>query len=147
MFKDHAGERNRTVPAGAYDVEERIEKYEERRHEDDDGTVHYNTIYRYRYYYKINRWCNANVLCASGCDKNPHEPECDLHTYIQDPQLGDKIRNGGHSEEYTVTGEIDGKIKTLTLTKSQWSDLQDNATIYYKRRPLSSEIKDMRIGE
>lgn len=89
----------------------------------------------------------SNTLCASGYDKNPHEPECDLPIYIQDPQLGDKIRNGGHGEEYTVTGEIDGKIKTLTLKKSQWSDLQDNATIYYKRRPLSSEIKDMQIGE
>lgn len=148
-WKDHNAERNSVVPAGAYDVIESmpLEKYEERRHEDSDGNVHYNTIYRYKYYYKINRWCNSNILAASGFDKQPHEPECDLPTYIQDPQLGDKIRNGGHSEEYTVKGEIDGKFKTLTLTKNQWSDLQDNATIYYKRRPLSDKISDMRIGE
>lgn len=147
MFKDHTGERDRTVPAGAYDIEERIEEYEEHRHEDDSGNVHYDTIYRYKYYYKIDRWCNADVLCASGCDKNPHEPECDLPTHIQNPQLGDKIRNGGHSEEYNVIGTVDGKQMTFNLTHSQWSDLLENDLITYKRRPLSSEIKDMQIGK
>ena len=147
IFKDHAGERNRVVPAAAYDVTERVEFYEDRKVSDGEDSYHYEKVYRYKYYYKINRWCNSNILAASGFDKQPHEPECDLPTYIQDPQIGDKIRQGGHSEKYTVSGEIDGKTKKLTLTKKQWSDLQDNATIYYKRRPLSSEIKDMRIGE
>lgn len=150
LFKNHEEEMRRVIPDGAYDIRETVDKFNESiRHEDSDGNVTYteNTYYKRHYFYKINRWMPSNTLCASGYDKNPHEPECDLPTYIQDPQLGDKIRNGGHSEEYTVTGEIDSKVKTLTLTKSQWSDLQDNATIYYKRRPLSSEIKDMRIGE
>lgn len=146
-LKDHAGERNRVVPAAAYDVTERVEFYEDRKVSDGEDSYHYEKVYRYKYYYKINRWCNSNILAASGFDKQPHEPECDLPTYIQDPQIGDKIRQGGHNEKYTVTGTIGEKQKTLNLTFSQWSDLQDNATIYYKRRPLSSEIKDMQIGK
>lgn len=146
-FKDHVEERNRVVPAAAYDLTERVEFYEDRKVSDGEDSYHYEKVYRYKYYYKINRWCNSNILAASGFDKQPHEPECDLPTYIQDPQIGDKIRQGGHNEKYTVTGTIGEKQKTLNLTFSQWSDLQDNATIYYKRRPLSSEIKDMRIGK
>lgn len=146
-FKDHAGERNRVVPVTAYDVTEKIEFYEDRKVSDGEDSYHYESIYRYRYYYKINRWCNSNLLAASGFDKTPHEPECDLPTCIQNPQLGDKIRNSRHDEKYTVTGKIDKKPKTLTLTKNQWSDLVNGDAITYKRRPLSDKIIDMKIGE
>lgn len=149
-FKNHEEEKRRVIPDGAYDIRETVDKFNESiRHEDSDGNVTYteHTYYKRHYFYKINKWMPLNTLSASGFDKNPHEPECDLPTSIPDPQIGDKIRQCGHNEKYTVTGTIDEKQKTLNLTHSQWSDLQDNATIYYKRRPLSSEIKDMQIGK
>ena len=99
IFKDHAGERNRVVPAAAYDVTERVEFYEDRKVSDGEDDYHYEKVYRYKYYYKINRWCNSNILAASGFDKQPHEPECDLPTSIPDPQIGDKIRQCGHNEK------------------------------------------------
>lgn len=150
LFKNHEEEMRRVIPDGAYDIREIVEEFNESiRHEDSDGNVTYteHTYYKKHYFYKINRWMPSNTLSASGFDKNPHEPECDLATYIQDPQLGDKIRNNGHVEEYTVTGKINDKYKTLTLTKSQWSDLSSNDSITYKRRPLSDKISDMKIGE
>ena len=148
-FKNHTADRMNAVPNGAYDITEKIEKYDTKRVDDGDDDYHYEDIYRYRYYYYIDRWKPTNILMAGGHDKNPHEPDCEYDTYVNDPKLGDKKRGAGHEESYTAIGRAKGKTSNTTyvLTKDQWSDLTSDSYILVKRSRFGNKVKEMKFIE
>lgn len=146
-WKDHNRDRDEAVPQGAYNLTERVERYGDRRVSDGDDSYHYEDIYRYRYYYSINRWIESGILASGGFDKSPYEPECEYPLGIDNPQLGDITRGSGHQEAYHATGVVrdSGETKTYILTYSQWSDLKAGDTIEIKRGRFSDKVKEMVI--
>lgn len=150
-FKNHERDRANAVPAGAYDIVEKVEKYGEKKVTLSEDDYYYVDVYRYKYYYYINRWKESVGMVAGGHDKNPHEPECDLPYSITEPQLGDRVRTAGHSESYSALCRCKGKVegttvcKTYILTKAQWSDLRAGDTIVIKRRRFGNKVKEMQI--
>ena len=151
IIKNHERDRENALPAGAYEVTEKVEKYDTRKVTLSEDNYYYKDVYRYRYYYYINRWKEAPGIMAGGHDKQPHEPETELPYSIAEPKLGDRIRTAGHTESYKALGRTNGKVegttvcKTYILTKAQWSDLNVGDTIIIKHKRFSNKVKEMKI--
>ena len=146
-WKDHNRDRNEAVPQGAYNLVEKVEWYDDRRVSDGEDGYYYEDVYRYRYYYSINRWVESSILTSGGFDKSPYEPECQYPFGVENPQLGDIIRGGGHEEVYHATGVVKktGEAKTYEISYSQWSDLNAGDTIELKRSRFGNKVKEMVI--
>ena len=127
-----------TVPEKAYNIRWTLE--ESGYHDDKQW-------YRFKYTYNINRFVKVKELCTLGKDKQPYEHECDLPTEIKNPELGDSIRQCGHSEEYKVTGFVDDELITVNIPADTYFNITENDEFEYRKYRFGKEIFDIKIAE
>ena len=138
------------IPDDAYNIDVETNSYTKtRHHEDQDGHRYTTTEIRYRaeYSYTVDRWVEYSELNSYGNDKSTYEPECDLPTDVENPNLGDRKRQYGHGEKYTATGMVDGKETTVIITKDIFDRLTENDEFEYKRHRWNDVAYDVKIAE
>ena len=132
----------RSLPSGAYNVSYELKKHHS--YSSEDTTTDY---YRFYYTYIINKWVPITKLSTYGNDKNPYEHGCDLSTDVENPNLGDRKRQYGHSEKYTATGIVNGEKTTVIITKCIFDRLTENDEFEYKRHRWNDVAYDIKIAE
>ena len=104
------------------------------------STVSDNVTYYYaKYSYNVDQWIKTSEVSAFGNDKNPYEPERPYDTTATNV-LGNSKCGCGHSEEYTVTGVVDGKKYTYNISKSDWESFYINAEFGYSKFRFGKEL-------
>ena len=152
----HEENRWNSAPEGAYDISKSREIHHwdtvvDSEWTDKDGNKHQNThsepVYRWRYYYKINKWDKFQDIFSVGFDKKPYEAECNLEYDVVNPKIGDKKR-GGHTEEYQVFGKLEsGKDIWYWIEKDDWAEIENGGKISYKKFRFGDRIWDISFGE
>ena len=144
----------RCIPVNAYDVDITINsgshEVVDKKWTDDNGHTHKEThtehYYYARYTYTINKWEKTSEVNSFGKDKNPYEPERPYDITAPDV-LGNHKCGAGHNETYTVTGIVDGEIKTYTVSKFDWEQIGNNDDFGYKKFRFGKEIWDLQIAQ
>ena len=126
------------VPDGAFNIHWSLEEY---------GYENGKETYRFKYTYNIKRFVRVNELCTLGKDKQPYEHECDLPTEIKNPELGDRIRQCGHREEYKVTGFVDDELITVNIPAETYFKITEKDEFEYRKYRFGKEIFDIKIAE
>lgn len=142
------------IPRGAYnihiDVTRRSETVTDRTWTDNNGHHHEETHTEYYYYgeytYTIDEWEKSGEANAVGNDKNPHEPERPYPTTAPDI-LGEHKCGAGHTEEYSVTGYVDGELHTYWLNKSDWEKINENDEFGYSKFRFGDKIWGLEIAQ
>lgn len=149
-------DEKRAVPGDAYNIHASYEQYDkkkviDRTWKDDNGIeheeYHYEKVYRWHYYYTVNRWVPVSSVDSYGNDKEPYEAECEYPTDVSNPNLGDIKRQHGHSESYTVSGQVEDEWYTYEVNKSVYDNIYVGAEIAYKKYRLGKTIFDVQIYE
>lgn len=73
-----------------------------------------------KYYYYIDRYVYNRSVVTEGIDRNP---------YFGELNLSNKERESGREELYTVTGKVKNKDVTYTISKEDWSKLDEGMTV------------------
>lgn len=138
-----------SIPADAYEVNIDTEYHTEHRtKKDSDGNTHYETRHYYtaNYSYIVDRWKKTGEASASGKDKNPYEPERPYP--IDSPSvLGTYRCPAGHNESYTVTGTVEGEIKTFDIDKTYWEQISDTDEFEYTKFRFGDKILDLKLAK
>lgn len=148
-----SSDQKKVVPNDAYNVTADFEYHHREKvvtghYTDSNGNrkeqYHYDNVYKWHYYYTVNRWKESSCLDSYGIDKSPYEPKCEYTTSIASPKLGDIIRQSGHKEIYYISGEIDGKTISYEVPKDVYDKIEKGDEISYKRHRFSSKIYDIK---
>lgn len=141
------------IPADAYnisiDTHPDSEIVVDREWKDEQGRTHKDTHTEYYYYatytYTVNQWVKTSEVSSCGKDKNPYEPERPFDTTAPDV-LGNQKCGAGHHEEYKVTGYVDKKIVTYTVSKSDWEQIKDTDEFGYTKFRFGNEIWNLKLA-
>ena len=154
-YSVHEENQWNSAPDGAYDISKSREIHHwdtvvDSEWTDNNGNKHQSThdepVYRWKYYYKINKWDFIQDICSVGFDKKPYEAECNLEFNVVNAKIGDRKR-GEHKEEYQVFGNIgSGKDIWYDLDKSDWEKIEIGGKISFKKFRFGSKIWDISFG-
>ena len=134
-----------TIPYNAYNIRAEYE-YHHTRHTKVGKVMMSHKVYKWHYYYDVDKWDQTSEIANTGDDKNPVEGECDLPCDVSDPVLGDMKRETGHSTLYFALCEVDGKEKAYDIDELTFTDLMVGDQITCKRYRFGSSIFDVKIG-
>lgn len=96
-----------------YETKTRIETYEEPVYRDDP-------VYRWYYFYDIDRWLHSDWLKTENYDQDPYWYDTDLPTNIDSPEYGD-LKQSTRKETYTVL-VVDDKRNSSSFERNQSDD-------------------------
>lgn len=128
------------IPQNAYNVKidthRKSEEIVDREWKDEQGHIHKQTHTEYLYYstysYTNNEWVRTSAVSATGNDKQPHEPVRPYDISVPD-ELGNRKCSPNHVEEYTVTGIVNGKSETFSISKANWEQIGNNDEFSYSK--------------
>lgn len=145
----HDEQRWYSAPDGAYDIDKKYEYHYSRTVKTGEWTdsngnkhdiTHSESVYDWKYYYKINKWDKIMDINSVGFDHKPHEAECNLEYNIPNPKIGDKKR-GSHTEHYYIYGiNKDNEEVDYKLEKEDWQKIDIGGKIQYKRLRFGDKI-------
>lgn len=134
--------------ADAYDIRKEWEYHYSRTVKtgewvDEEGLkhdiTHSESVYDWRYYYKINKWDFSYNISTVGFDRKPYEAECDLPYSISNPKLGDMKRNE-RKENYDVYGIVNSKEVSYHVSVDEWENIEIGGKIAYKKFRFGDRI-------
>lgn len=119
--------RERTATRPVYETYDDTETYQVPVYRDDP-------VYDTKYYYEIDRWTNSRSVKTSGNDKAP---------YWGEVVLGQKERRGSSSENYYISGIIEGKSKHFKLAFADWQQFNAGDTLTFRTFRFGNNILEI----
>ena len=143
-----------SIPNEAYNINIEIIRKKETTVEsewvDENGFSHElkrtDWYYYGEYSYTINEWTHSGEVTAVGNNKEPYEPARPYDTTAPDI-IGERKCGEGHHEAYTVTGVVDDKIHTYSLSKEDWERINTGDEFEYEKFRFGEKIWGLNIAQ